>query len=248
MKSLKSKLMAAGAMLMISAVMLTSASFAWFTVSTAPEISDIDVTMEATKNLEIAKATDKTTAPSEVTVNDSDSEAKWGAKVTSFTGTLQFPATVDSNAIKTVQYDAGGRTNGLIAATAPTDLAAGVGYYTADIKQGDTELLADAKVAAVFGVWLRSNIATDVTATVTDADGVAVDSKWGVIVANASGVPYASNTIALTADTATLVQVIIYVDGEQVKAADVDTAMTIDNLKVTFSSTGIASFATQHTP
>lgn len=54
MKGLKTKLMSAVAMLTASAVMLAGTSFAWYTLSTNPEISNIKVNMAANENLEIA--------------------------------------------------------------------------------------------------------------------------------------------------------------------------------------------------
>ncbi len=50
----KSKLMAALVMLLVSAIMMSTASFAWFTISTAPEISNMKSTVAANGNLEIA--------------------------------------------------------------------------------------------------------------------------------------------------------------------------------------------------
>ncbi len=54
MKHLKQRLIAATAMLMVSAVMLTSVSYAWFTMSTNPEITGMTATVTANENLEIA--------------------------------------------------------------------------------------------------------------------------------------------------------------------------------------------------
>lgn len=54
MKNLKAKLIASVAMLLVSTIMLTSASFAWFTISTAPEISGMTTTVVTNETLEIA--------------------------------------------------------------------------------------------------------------------------------------------------------------------------------------------------
>lgn len=54
MKDLKKKLTAAGAMLVVSAVMLSGVSYAWFTLSTNPEVSNIKANIAANENLEIA--------------------------------------------------------------------------------------------------------------------------------------------------------------------------------------------------
>lgn len=56
MKHLKTKLMASVAMLMVATVMLSSASFAWFTISTAPEVRGVNTQLASNGNLEIALA------------------------------------------------------------------------------------------------------------------------------------------------------------------------------------------------
>ena len=256
---MKKKLIASAVSLAMALVMITSASFAWFTVSNAPSVADIDVTMTATKNLEIAKATTNLTdaKPAEVSVGNAGDETKWGATISSFAATLDFPATIPTtgttaNKVSTISYDVGGRVNAdYVAAAAPEALTNGVGFYTADIKQGTTPLKSGAKVAAVFGVWLRSNVACTgndaVTVAVTDANGVAItDSKWGIILASASGTPLANNKVSLTANEATAVQVIIYADGENVKAQNVATDLKLENIKLTFSSSAVGTFAAQH--
>ncbi len=53
MKHLKAKLMATAMSLILATLMLTSASFAWFTISTAPEITNVTTKMTANNNLEI---------------------------------------------------------------------------------------------------------------------------------------------------------------------------------------------------
>lgn len=52
--NIKSKLMAAVAMLLVAFFMVISSSYAWFTLSTAPEITGITTTVGANGNLEIA--------------------------------------------------------------------------------------------------------------------------------------------------------------------------------------------------
>ncbi len=54
---LRNKLMVASVMLIISVLMMTTASFAWFTISTAPEIKGLNSTVVTNENLEIAFAT-----------------------------------------------------------------------------------------------------------------------------------------------------------------------------------------------
>ena len=59
-KAIQIKLMAATSMLLVACIMLISASYAWFTLSTAPEITGITTNVGANGNLEIALATTET--------------------------------------------------------------------------------------------------------------------------------------------------------------------------------------------
>lgn len=54
---IKEKVTAVAMLLALSVIMLTSASFAWLTISRAPEVSEISTTVAANGNLEIALAT-----------------------------------------------------------------------------------------------------------------------------------------------------------------------------------------------
>ena len=53
-RDLKTKLMAAICMLMVSSIMMVSTTYAWFTLSTAPEVTGINTAVGANGNLEIA--------------------------------------------------------------------------------------------------------------------------------------------------------------------------------------------------
>lgn len=53
-RNIKSKLMAAIAMLLVSSIMMVSTTYAWFTLSTAPEVTGITTTVASNGNLEIA--------------------------------------------------------------------------------------------------------------------------------------------------------------------------------------------------
>lgn len=67
-KDIKKKMMAATSMLLVACIMLISASYAWFTLSTAPEITGITTTVGANGNLEIALADLSTWADPDGTV------------------------------------------------------------------------------------------------------------------------------------------------------------------------------------
>ena len=53
-KNIKTKLMAAICMLLVSSIMMVSTTYAWFTLSTAPEVTGIQTAVGANGNLEIA--------------------------------------------------------------------------------------------------------------------------------------------------------------------------------------------------
>ena len=54
MASLRKKLFAAIAMLLVACIMAVSSTYAWFTLSTAPEVKGISTTIGANGNLEMA--------------------------------------------------------------------------------------------------------------------------------------------------------------------------------------------------
>lgn len=56
LESIKRKLSAATAMLLVASTMMVSSTYAWFTLSTAPEVTGISTTVGANGNLEIALA------------------------------------------------------------------------------------------------------------------------------------------------------------------------------------------------
>ena len=53
-QDIKTKLMAAIAMLLVSSIMMVSSTYAWFTLSTAPEVTGINTSVGANGNLEMA--------------------------------------------------------------------------------------------------------------------------------------------------------------------------------------------------
>lgn len=83
MKHLRTKLLAAVAMLAIAAIMMTTASYAWFTISTNPEISDINAQVTSNGNLEIqlaqaGSAIENFAAPAPSAVGDAGKNQTWG--------------------------------------------------------------------------------------------------------------------------------------------------------------------------
>ena len=78
-QDIKSKLLAAIAMLMVATIMMVSSTYAWFTLSTAPEVQGITTTVGANGNLEIALSPFNGEAD-DVTSAVGDSTKDWLAK------------------------------------------------------------------------------------------------------------------------------------------------------------------------
>jgi len=183
MKHLKAKLMGAVVMLLISALMLSTASYAWFTISTAPEISGMDTGMAANGNLEIALSTaaDFATSPSAVTGADSTTQtglnATWGNLVdlSSINDKItlrpvQF--TTSSGAIESPKFGNDGRIDGFNTLTATFKKMSELNSeYTKD-KAGVTVYYDNDGVAYAYRVdfFMRSNTAGDVKLTTTGVD------------------------------------------------------------------------------
>ena len=53
-RDIKTKLLAAIGMLLVSSIMMVSTTYAWFTLSTAPEVKGINTAVGANGNLEMA--------------------------------------------------------------------------------------------------------------------------------------------------------------------------------------------------
>ena len=76
-RDLKSKLMAAICMLLVSSIMMVSSTYAWFTLSTAPEVTGIQTAVGANGNLEMALLPESG-ALTEITSEVGDSSAAAG--------------------------------------------------------------------------------------------------------------------------------------------------------------------------
>ena len=79
-QAIRQKLMAAIAMLMVSAIMVVSSSYAWFTLSTAPEVTGIQTSVGANGNLEMAlyNGTTITSGVGDSTKDDLERNVTWG--------------------------------------------------------------------------------------------------------------------------------------------------------------------------
>ncbi|MBR5187258.1 MAG: hypothetical protein IKW18_02195, partial [Clostridia bacterium] len=79
--SIRSKLLAAIAMLLVASFMVVSSTYAWFTLSTAPEVTGITTQIGANGNLEIALNTTNTEPGNYIggaTDNTVDRNTTWG--------------------------------------------------------------------------------------------------------------------------------------------------------------------------
>ena len=169
MKDLKKKLTAAAAMLVVSAVMLSGVSYAWYTLSTNPEVKGITATATSNANLEIAY-NELTTAPdAKGEANTTGSYDRYGNLVvmdgangnTSSQSNWRNlekvlrPMTYD-NEFKYMQYGADGRPSAL------NTLAVTTGNNNAC---GNIQLQATGKDAVNYGYyiryWMRTNVVGD---------------------------------------------------------------------------------------
>lgn len=77
--NIRNKLMGAVSMLLVSSILMVSTTYAWFTLSTAPEVTGITTSVGANGNLEIALLTTETyTNTNEITSAVGDSSAATG--------------------------------------------------------------------------------------------------------------------------------------------------------------------------
>ena len=171
---IKEKLATAGLLFLMSAVMLTTASFAWITLSMAPEVSGIATTVAGNGNLEIAlvSSNEDGTAklPEASQVGDSnknlvEKNITWGNLVNlnddsyGLNKVVLRPATLNSynllnNPLRAVEYSKDGRIN-----TLNYDFA----YSNYDASE-NSFLISD---STSYGVRAISSVTTHISATGT---------------------------------------------------------------------------------
>ena len=130
-QDIKSKLIAAIAMLMVATIMMVSSTYAWFTLSTAPEVQGISTNVGSNGNLEIALSPN---TGAESDVGDGDSSDDWNVKNLTWGNQLNlaglygleginlFPAQLNGGSLTSVPlstpvYGADGRIDELAANT-----------------------------------------------------------------------------------------------------------------------------------
>lgn len=78
-QDIKTKLMAAIAMLLVSSIMMVSSTYAWFTLSTAPEVTGIQTSVGANGNLEMALLPESGDVK-DITSSQGDGAEAWAKK------------------------------------------------------------------------------------------------------------------------------------------------------------------------
>ncbi len=174
--SMKKKLMATSLMLVISILMMSTASFAWFTISTAPEITGMETDVVVNDNLEIALAAEAmTTATPPSSVIETNTEGAVVIKQTHWGNMIDLNATdvkdaydalektlrpVKLNSAKTgfeyPTYGANGRVSGFGSCTPVNNGDIQFG----NIKDGNGHLSA-----YYVDIWLRTNVAGTISLT-----------------------------------------------------------------------------------
>lgn len=250
MKHLKQKLMAATAMLMVSAVMLTTSTYAWFAISTEAEVSDVSTTMTAYESLEIALANPNGTV-ADTSSDDDGSDTTWGATVGTNTSLdfdstpIELPATYDlttsDSMISTISYDTDeGRPSGYVAG-AVTYSATTLGTGTITSTGSDAEVIGHA-----ISFQLRTNTSGAISVTL---DGI--DSGTGVMVV-VDGVYVDALTVgdedvsteiisAATANTEYEVELYVYYDGASASNEDVVSEIDLGFESATFENSAFSS-------
>ena len=173
MSKTKTKLTAAIAMLVISAIMMTTASYAWFTISTNPEIKNLSTTVVTNETLEIALSDASHTAVAASTTGDSGNPYTWGNLVdmndSDVTGWSSFAKTVrpaklnatDASKINYPKYGDDGRITSLDGVLTTGNAGKGFG----NLVDGNGNIYG-----YYVDYWLRSNVGGQVEIQTTGVD------------------------------------------------------------------------------
>lgn len=187
MKHLKTKLSAAIVMLLISAMMLTGVSFAWYTLSTNPEVKGITATAVANENLEIAldKSYENGAAIDTASANEKAGGVQgsttsnyytWGnlVDVSSLLSSEElrpaaYDSTINANGLYTAKYGTDGRISGTSALTENEYVSGKEGVQKLTFTD-DVGAASETQYALKVVYWLRTNKAGNITlTTATDA-------------------------------------------------------------------------------
>ncbi len=173
---MRNKLMAASVMLVISIIMMSTASFAWFSISTNPQISQISGSVVVNENLEIALHGGKTPAPSSAEdgatgKTTTEKNMTWGNFIDLGTTELTLKPLelgTDGKTLKKPVYGDDGRISSLEEVTGEIDTETGLFVY----KIGE-------EIAAVrIDLWVRTNM-TGTTIKFSEAANRGIDEVTG---------------------------------------------------------------------
>ncbi len=157
--NIKNKLMVAVVMLVVSVLMMTTVSYAWFTISTAPEVSKLNAQVVANGNLEIALAdVSDNKVPDASKTDDAGKNTTWGniVDLSSITGLTLKPIGLATTGLQYPVYGADGRISKLEALTANADTTNNIVAYKIGT---DGEEVWAVRV----NLWIRSNVAGKVS-------------------------------------------------------------------------------------
>ncbi len=203
---IKNKLMMATVMLLVSAIMLSTASFAWFSISTTPEIT-LTTNVVANENLEIAL--DNGGVPSASEVGDHGDNTTWGniinmgndpigqLKPVELLAANQAEDTdngvpaINAGNVAYPVYGNDGRIQHLAALVAD-DTAVGVVPYAIPDTNGDYVEGSDTW-AIRLNFWLRTNVVGTVTLDQVLAEDVEVHDAVKIAVAVGTGNNFAAD-------------------------------------------------------
>lgn len=184
---IRNKLMASIAMLLVSSIMMVSTTYAWFTLSTAPEVTGITTSVGANGNLEMALLTTEyfsNTDKISSAVGDSSAKAKlvdanktWGNLVDLSDASYGLNLIALQPAALNATRDA---DTGLLTSKLGTNLLATPIY-------GKDGRVAEKANNTISGVYQGSKFVQEQTITATGAaEGTTYDQSYGVRVVGVS--------------------------------------------------------------
>ncbi len=187
---IRNKLMVTSIMLVVSILMMSTVSYAWFTISTAPEISGLKTDVVVNDNLEIALAGTTADVPGAPAADQSGKvQTSWGNVIdltstdvaTTYNNLEQTlrPAQLNSGStgFEFPQYGADGRITSFAAMTEDTT------YQFGNLKDGKSNIYG-----YYIDLWLRTNVAGDIALSTTGIDrGTEVTGSGSYISTTAKG-------------------------------------------------------------
>ncbi len=263
MKHLKAKLLTSVAMVLVAAALMATASFAWYTISTNPEIANISTSVGANGNLEIAllSAADATDVAASAE-GDAGKNAAWGNLVdlTAFEFKELKPCLFEAGVISIPTFGLDGRIVSVDALNATWKAATGSGNFT---DGGIFEYVDTAGNVFAYRVdfFMRSNVAGTVSLGAAADRGAGDESGAGSTITADSNITIAfyqettelltldaedtaggtleGDVITLTENTTELISMYIFVDGATLTNAELLTEdLDVDiNIQFTHSET-----------